>query len=266
MSESPEPPPPLPLLEPATSLLTYVLDERRLANITERALHLISQMEWVLPIVREKVRPDDEKGRKAIESWMEVAATDAPFANDEYEAGCPKTYAHHLGSLWGAIESALEQLLVNHLLFVPSAAGLVAVAPRGLTRSKIKAGDEDEARATVRRWGSTLQSATALAGPLEMLARFSFRVEAPDDVVRQVNELAELRNVILHRAGVVDARFVKKCPGAPWAQGETVRLNETATRGYFDAAGEFALALVTAATKSPHVVAAVRARGAASKR
>lgn len=267
MSESPDPsPPPLPILEPATSLVTYVLDERRLANITERGLYMIGQMDWLLRLAEEKVRPEDAKSREAIKGLIEIANSDAPFATDEYEAGCPKTYAHHMGALWGAIESALEQLLVNHLLFVPSAAGLVAVSPRGLTRSKIKTGDEDEARATVRRWGSTLQPPTALAGPLEMLERFSFRVEAPADVVRQVNELAELRNVILHRAGVVDARFVKKCPGAPWAQGETVRLNETATRGYFDAAGEFALALVTAATKSPHVVAAVRARGDASKR
>ena len=252
------PAPPHPLLEPATSLLTYVLDERRLANITERALYMIGQMDWLLRLAEEKVRPGDVKSREALKGLIEIADGDAPFATEEYEAGCPKTYAHHVGSLWAALESALEQLLVNHLCFVPRAVDLVADAPRGLARSKIRVGDEDEARATVRRWESTLQPGNALAGPLEMLGVFDFKVEVSDLALRQVNELAEVRNVILHRAGVVDARFVRKCQGAPWALGETVRLNEAATRGYFDAAGEFALALVTGATKSPHIATAVR--------
>ena len=187
-----------------------------------------------------------------IKGLIEIAQHDKSFADAEYEAGSPKTYAHYAISLWGGIESALEQLMVNHLIVVPAAAAIVAGTPRGLSPAKFRIANDDEARDTVRRWQSALQDPSALGGTLELLRVFGVTVALSEADRRQLEELAQVRNVLLHRGGVVDGRATSKCPWMPWQSGETIQLSEMRTRGYFDAAGQFALALVMGVTESPH--------------
>jgi hypothetical protein len=239
------------LFGPPASLLTYVLDERRLANIMERSLHLIGQMDWLLTIAKEKIKPGDEKYIETFDGLIEIARSDAGFANQEYNAGCPNVYAHHVVALWGAIESTVEQIAINHILVVPAAAKLIAKVAPSLA-GKIAVDSEDDAREAYRCWEFKTIAKDAVGKAMEMLRVFQFLVTLADEKRRDLNELSELRNVLVHRNSVIDARFLNKCDWTEWKLGDTVQLNEIRTRRYFDAAGDFAMALVNGVVNSPY--------------
>jgi hypothetical protein len=55
------------------------------------------------------------------------------------------------------------------------------------------------------------------------------------DVKRNLIELGHIRNVLLHRRGIADAKFVQACPWLTIRVGERVEVNSTAVERYTDA-------------------------------
>lgn len=88
---------------------------------------------------------------------------------------------------------------------------------------------------------------------LLMLQALGLHIEFSPGNEQLLSELAELRNVILHRGGIVDQRFKDKCPWRPDKIGDRVRVSYELMKRYFEGAGDFAVKLIGAVAKSPYV-------------
>jgi len=88
-----------------------------------------------------------------------------------------------------------------------------------------------------------------------MLSAFSFHVTLNSYYERLLSELAELRNVILHKGAIIEQRFKDKCPWRPDKLGDRVQVTYEAMGHYFDAAGNLAAQLLGAAVESPYIYA-----------
>lgn len=222
-----------------------------MANIMERSLHLISQAGWLYGLAKEKVKPGDKKTIEMFDGLITIAEADANFATAEYECGSPNVYAHHSVALWGALESTAEQIAINHMLVVPDASAIVASAVPTLS-GKMAGGSAEDARQVYRRWEFKTNVKDPVGKRIEILSAFGHSAIISDDETRDLNELAELRHVLVHRNGVVDGQFIEKCGWTSWKVGDKVHLGEVETRRYFDAAGKFATALINGAIASPY--------------
>lgn len=77
--------------------------------------------------------------------------------------------------------------------------------------------------AGVKRWEQPL-SKVGLAAPKDR--------PIPDDMVRALSEMIQLRHVIVHRAARVDTKALKNAPSLPYADGDLVRIDHAGYKRY----------------------------------
>jgi hypothetical protein len=110
----------------------------------------------------------------------------------------------------------------QHLLKQAMAEELVAQIPKKTRRDWKPKGGEG-----ANRYETALEHAGLHAGG---------RRPVPDDLDVALAELNALRNVIVHRAGRVDAAALQAAPGLPYAEGDFVRVSRAQYRMYSAAA------------------------------
>lgn len=255
LSNSDEPPNAW-LLTPAHTLLQYIVDEQTIAGVTHRALLSVRSTAILLAIARDQIPNATAETKEAFQQAITTSAGDLVFAEKEAKTGFNTLFSHTAVGTWGAIETSLENTLLNHLRRVPNAEALIRsnapeVKDKLFRRAAVGGGSEET---LLKGWEGVLRDIpTVMARQLHMLTAFGLRVSLESDNERVLSELAELRNVILHRGGVVDQRFKNKCPWRGDTVGDRVYVTYETMRRYFEAAGDLAVKLIGAAAQSPYI-------------
>ena len=81
-----------------------------------------------------------------------------------------------------------------------------------------------------------------------LLSPFGIRPHVETDDRRALNELAAVRNVIVHRAAIADARLIELCPWLGLEIGDEVTVGREAFIRYMSSASSFAASIVESAT------------------
>ncbi|SRX76323.1 hypothetical protein [Aequorivita antarctica] len=76
-----------------------------------------------------------------------------------------------------------------------------------------------------------------------ILRPFGYDWESRDITCEKINELAQVRNLLLHRNGVVDSSFIEKCPWLKFSQREKINVSYEMYLSYFRAITDFAVCL-----------------------
>ena len=158
--------------------------------------------------------------------------------------------------MWAAIESALEQALINHIRKAPDAGDVILSASPSLNKPKVAAAIAADAEKALQFWRSDISNQYEIHSferDLAMLAAFSYGIKLTDDQRHTLIEMSEVRNLFLHRSGFIDARFLDKTKLAEAALGEQIKISENAMLAYRDAAHAIALAMIAAAVASPYI-------------
>jgi hypothetical protein len=133
------------------------------------------------------------------------------LATSEVERGFPLLHAHATVALWGSLEVAIDDLVVSWLLNVPGAMSEGKLGQVRLRVAEIE-GLDSEALARVvltQAQGAGGSGSTKLEGVLDLVGLSG---EVPEVVRKLLFEMHNVRNLLVHRAGVADARFVAACP------------------------------------------------------
>ena len=252
---SKEEPPNAWLFGPANTLLQYIVDEQVITSVTHRALINVRGTTILLAIAREQIPSPTDQIREAFQRAIDISAGDFGFAEKEAANGFNTLFSHAAVGTWGAIETSVENTLLNHIRKVPDVEARIRASAPELKDKDLRRGLEGgSAETLLKRWEGSLQdAATTMRRQLLMLKAFGLHIELNPDNEQLLSELAELRNVILHRGGVVDQRFKDKCPWRPDAIGDRVRVSYELMGRYFEAAGDFGVKSIGAAVKSPYV-------------
>ena len=159
----------------------------------------------------------------------------ADLAQREVANGFPVLHAQQVVSLWSAIECFVEDILVAWLSNAPE-----AMKSERLRKIKIPLADFDRMTESERKYFlvSELQREPGLSQRNEIekfeslleLAGFSGKIYAC--VKRDLVELGHVRNVLLHRRGIVDAKFRQACPWMSVGIGQQVGVNSDSVERY----------------------------------
>lgn len=167
------------------------------------------------------------KGELAPDEHMnvEVAGKLAELAGRMIDTGFSLLHEQALISLWGTLEAFVEDLLACWLLREPSAREAEPVRSVRVSITEFELMDQEQRclyiikaleqeTSAIYRKGigrfETLLDVFGLGGPVSATVR------------RDVHELQQVRNVLVHRRGIADRQLLEACPWMDVAIGDQV--------------------------------------------
>lgn len=180
----------------------------------------------VVPSAEETQRQQDDAKRAA------------DLAGHESSSGFPLLHGQAVVTLWSLLESFVRVLVASWLEHRPEAFSRSAVAAL-----KVRVGDYQPLSRRERcEYLAELLERDKAAGLRAGVGRFEsvleclgLEGEVPDRLRRDVLELAQVRNAIAHRGGLVDTQLVEACPWLGVAAGDELRVSHAMFRRYNDA-------------------------------
>jgi hypothetical protein len=165
----------------------------------------------------------------------------------EIERGYPALHAHAVVAIWGALEAFVTDVLIAFLRRNRQVLTSGAYAKTKLSLSDfVRLRGDDRYRLVVRELaraqGAELRSGIGKFEPL--LEAAGLHGAVPAYVREGLHEMAEARNLIVHRASVVDRRFKERCPQRKLKLGEVLRLTHADYHRCFAYSTTYALCIV----------------------
>lgn len=149
--------------------------------------------------------------------------------------------------LWGALEAAVRDFVANLISEFPQARSSDQVAKLKIRFAEYEALSKEE-----RAEYLVEQLEREISAPLKqgvgrfetLLAAVNVSVTVGDDVRRTLHEMCAVRNVLVHRAGRADRRFIGQCPWIPVSEGEAVRVTRARYSEYNKAVRAFTVLVI----------------------
>ncbi|MDP2856679.1 MAG: hypothetical protein Q8P50_01715 [Bacillota bacterium] len=208
----------------------------------DRVLHLacsgMSELTAAPHLLRALRRPEET---------VQAAERDAEFLMQERDAGFPSIFAQAAVMLWGALEAAVRDFMVRWLETFPEArsservgkvkiplATYDALGPDVRMRFLLEALEQD--------LGAHFQP--GIAQFEKVLDVLGLKGGVDDGQRRDLLELAAIRNLLVHRAGRADARFLAQAPWLKYRVGDEIRVTRPDYLRYRVAAYRYAARVI----------------------
>ncbi|MFF0157613.1 hypothetical protein ACFYRY_08755 [Streptomyces sp. NPDC005263] len=222
--------------EPFGRLSAYIEEMGNLASMTHKGAHMVSTHPEIMEILEGF---DDDVYNEA--------KTHAEFAKKEMENGFPLLHAHSLMGLWGALEAAVEDLVISWVSMFPELLANSAFAKVKVPLAEFQAmSDEDRTRFLVNEVQRDLKvdlrggvsRFEALLGAVGLDGRVDKRVK------QALYDLQNVRNVWAHRGGVADRKMAKNCPHLPYTEGQRVAIDKEELNRYMQAVSLYCMTII----------------------
>lgn len=240
-----------PFLKPVASYVRFLGQEIVIAGLTMRSLILLRESPRLFASMKGNLVEEGSKGSVELSNILTSAVADAHLADEEFRDDFRTLVSHHSVAVWAGIETTVEQTLVTLLRKTPDAYLRALATSPNLKSETFKVTTAKEARNTLRSWERSLKSPDVIERTLTMFSAFGISIPLSLARKRRLSELAEFRNVILHRGGLADESLLKKCPWLKLKEGQAIDLRFETLSDYFESAQELALGLMKALIESP---------------
>jgi hypothetical protein len=237
------------LLEPVGGCVGFLAEELALLATVERALGALTLIPVLAGLVRLSELP--ARFKENLDNFAEVTKEPAEIAKQRLSVGLHTTYSNVCVSFWAAIETTIQETLINHLLQVPNATTLVSSQLPGAKVPEIV--DSDSARRFVRNWETRLTATDVVERAMQMLSVFHLGFPLQEKHRRRLTELSEYRNIAVHRRGIIDARYLKKVPWCTVPIGGAYKIDHSMMIEFYEACSSFCVALLDRLTESPWI-------------
>lgn len=167
---------------------------------------------------------------------VERANTIAAIAEREHASGFATLFHFATVFTWGALETAIRDIVVNWLFHVPESRQHEKIRRLRIPFSEYEALDpKDRIRYLVglleNDLGANLKPGV---GRFEsLLNEVGLGGSVGEDLRRDLLEMGAVRNVLVHRLGVIDDRFVGLCPWYGVSVGERVSVTRDVYYGKY---------------------------------
>jgi hypothetical protein len=204
----------------------------------------IAQVSQMVPLVEALANYEVVTGERETddERDIESARKRSEFAQREIDTGFPVLHAQAVVASWGFIEAMVEDLVVCLLMVEPG-----HLSHDSLRRIRIPLAEyeslepEERMRFLVKEFArqSSADLKQGVSG-FEMLLDLVGLSGAIDaEIRRDLFELSQVRNVVVHRSDVADRRFCDACPWLGLSPGDQVRVSHEDYLRYSSAVGEY---------------------------
>lgn len=222
--------------QPFHAFLEYCQNLDHILRLSKNGIYTIQVMPKVVEALG-KVDFDEEP--TTYEERLENAKQDAELAQKEVDNGFPLLHAQAVVSIWGCLESQVRAFLANWLAKEPG-----ALLVNQVQKLKVQIGDYERLTPEERPYYILDLLERDMQSSLKQgVSRFETLLEifgmggAVDETVRKdLFEMHQIRNVVVHRQGIADKRLATSCPWLNIEPGEIIVVSHQDLRRYSEAA------------------------------
>lgn len=246
---------------PFYKCIAYIEESESLLALSVEGIYKLSNMVPLAKAVA-KLKKELHKHDKPEERMLAATEKLAKMAEDEINKGFPRLYAHAVVDLWSTLEILVNDLLILWLINEPSALKIKAVSKIRISLADYALLEKDEQMLLIlnelqRNIKSSLkQGADRFESLLEI---FGLSGAINRKVKKDLFELSNIRNVIIHNGAIVDGRLLKACPWIKLKVEDKLNLNYKDYKKYSNAVLKYVTCLlhrvhVTRSSKTMHIV------------
>ncbi|GEM_PF-3129169 len=205
---------PSEVLAPFESLLEFVSEQDRLIAIYSSSLKATEGLGELASALKLAHRPG--YGADSIASAKK-------FEDDcksEIERGFPLLVSHSVVALWASLEASVPEFVRRMLVQYPSLSSGDVFSKLKIPPSVALLGSSEDVSVYIIEELNRAVRLQAMWGPSRLdalVASLGIRSDVSKDNKRDLIELSQARNLIAHKAGIIDAKFLAACP---WVSGE----------------------------------------------
>lgn len=237
-------------MAPFLPFLEHIQDIGRLLHLSMRgisSLRASPQVEEALAQADRFMAKHGGVKQPSREGRLEKAQEEAHLAQTEVDNDFPQLHAQAVIAGWGALEAGIREVAAAWLLNEPSVKSVEPVAKLKVRLSVYESMTKDErahylatlleqdVASPLRQGASRFE---ALLKPLGLDGRVTKKTQ------KDLFEMHQVRNVLVHRRGVADRRLVEACPWLKLNPGDVVEVSHANWARYFAAIDAYALEVV----------------------
>lgn len=218
----------------------------RLGHLLHLSMSGISMLRGVPKIVQVLAKVEEDFSEEAHDRF-ENAKKEAELAHREVNDGFPLLHAQTTIALWSALEAAIRLFIVRWLQNYKQ-----AMEVEEIQKLRVRIGEYERFEGEERFFYIIDRLEQELSAPLKTgIKRFELLLEpfglsgpVDEDVSRNLFELNQIRNTLVHRSGFADRRLVDSCPWMKLRIGDPVKVNHEMIEQYFQSVTEYAVDLI----------------------
>ncbi len=175
------------------------------------------------------------RGMSLLQDTLEP---EAAFVQQECMNGFPLLHAHTLVGCWGAFEAAIEDFGIGLLINEPRWLQGEAFSRLKIPLARFEILEKDERMRLLIQELQKSEGGSRKPGTTSfdhVLNQFQLSGDVDPGIKQTIWEMYNVRNVIVHRASVVDRRLVDGCPWMGLKIGQLVVVTNPMLKGYADA-------------------------------
>ncbi len=210
----------------------------QLLDVLELCTHGIGRMPHFVKAAEEwdnQLRKLDVKVNNSGLGYLQSLASKA---EKESSLGFPTLHAHVVVSLWSIAENTVEDFMVEWVKYDSKFLERDTIPRAKISIADLLVLDEDE---RIRYMLAEIQKHLGCAGARgiekfeRLLSLWDLCGGVEDSLRKDLIELCEIRNVIVHRGSVVDRKLLRACPWIGLKPGELVALDAATCKRYIQA-------------------------------
>lgn len=224
--------------EPARAMGEFIWDTERVLALSTFAIRQLSgfgRLAEAMKMARASLR---EKDHDDVEAQIAFAKATEKLAMEEVRDGFPLLISHSVVAIWSALEATIPKFVIQYLLLRP---GILKSEPFERIKIPVSTYESLDREGFVSEVVQEVMQATQSSlkpgvGRFEaLLDKVGLGGPVPDSMRRDLFELSQVRNLIVHQFARADARFVAACPWMQSVPGARIKLTNEDFDRYRDA-------------------------------
>lgn len=212
----------------------------RIMSLSRNGIDAIHQKPEILEFIIRQTEVPPAKAALA----RRTAEDQSQMAKVEIEADFPILHELATVATWSSLEAFVRSYCANWVRNVPSAREIMAIQDL-----KVRLGDYEALDDTDRALWIIDQLDSGFKGPLKcgvnrfesLLKLFKLDGKVDRKIKERIWDLNHVRNVIVHRCGIADVKFINACPHWKIKSGERVRVTAEVWHGYLSAVTNYGI-------------------------
>lgn len=237
MPDAEEPPVPEWLKRPFMRYFAHHVEMERVLHLCMHGISLIPEESGRLWRIAEALKLDTTDLHEDPSSERLTRE-----AKKEIEAGFPLLHEQATVALWGGMEAYLKDVCAEWLLNRKE-----ALQGEVVGRLRVRVGQYESLDPEERARFLVDLIDQEVSAPLKSgVGRFEALLDAlglggpvDDGLRKRMFELSQVRNLVVHRQGIVDRRFAEACPWVSQTLGERLKINHQSWSRYHDAVNDY---------------------------
>ena len=231
------------LIQPIKVLVDNVEQLHNIINVAMRGMSITQAIPKAVSVLAKyEGTGNTEKHKKKLEETERIAG----IAKKEIDAGFPFLYTQSAIMLYSYLEGAIKRLIITFLKN-NNISKIKEVANIKIIFSEFIGLDEGEKYDYIfsqYEKSITMGIQYGINRFESLLSPIGLNGKVNPSLSKNIFELSQLRNNILHRGGTVDKYLKSNCPWLKYELGETIRITNEQYEKYYSSITRYAMVLI----------------------